>query len=78
MEVASFELFVDLLFVGILAINGDHVGDAPDGNEVHRFVVTFIMCMTPRIRSCSRKLIRIVSMEDLVRIGPRHLKVRDR
>lgn len=44
MEVASFELFVDLLFVGILAINGDHVGEAPGGTEVHRFVVTFIMC----------------------------------
>ena len=41
---ASFELFVDLLFVGILAINGDHVGEAPNGEEVHRFVITFIMC----------------------------------
>lgn len=42
-QVASFELFVDLLFVGILAINGDHVGEVPNAGEMHRFVVTFIM-----------------------------------
>jgi hypothetical protein len=45
-EVASFELFVDLLFVGILAINGDHVGEAPDATEMHRFVITFMMGMS--------------------------------
>jgi hypothetical protein len=44
-QVASFELFVDLLFVGILAINGDHVGEEPNGKEVLRFAITFIMGM---------------------------------
>jgi low temperature requirement protein LtrA len=39
----SFELFVDLLYVGILAINGDHVSEDPTGHELHRFVICFIM-----------------------------------
>ncbi|KAE8449698.1 hypothetical protein EG329_007473 [Mollisiaceae sp. DMI_Dod_QoI] len=42
-EVASFELFVDLLYVGILAINGDHASDDPTGEELLRFSITFIM-----------------------------------
>ncbi|QSZ33769.1 hypothetical protein DSL72_005340 [Monilinia vaccinii-corymbosi] len=42
-EVASFELFVDLLYVGILAINGDHAAEHPTGYELLRFVITFIM-----------------------------------
>ncbi|KAB8303193.1 hypothetical protein EYC80_004640 [Monilinia laxa] len=42
-EVASFELFVDLLYVGILAINGDHAAEHPTGYELWRFVITFIM-----------------------------------
>ncbi|RDW71363.1 hypothetical protein BP6252_07926 [Coleophoma cylindrospora] len=42
-EVASFELFVDLLFVGILAINGDHAADDTTGEELLRFCITFIM-----------------------------------
>ena len=40
---ASFELFVDLLYVGILAINGDHAADDPTGFELLRFAITFIM-----------------------------------
>jgi len=42
-EVASFELFVDLLYVGILAINGDHASEDPNANELLRFAITFIM-----------------------------------
>jgi low temperature requirement protein LtrA len=42
-EVASFELFVDLLYVGILAINGDHAAEDPTGHELLRFSITFIM-----------------------------------
>lgn len=42
-EVASFELFVDLLYVGILAINGDHASEVPNGQELLRFTITFIM-----------------------------------
>jgi low temperature requirement protein LtrA len=42
-EVTSFELFVDLLYVGILAINGDHAAEDPTGYELLRFTITFIM-----------------------------------
>jgi low temperature requirement protein LtrA len=42
-EVACFELFVDLLYVGILAINGDHAAEDPNGYELLRFSITFIM-----------------------------------
>ncbi|TKA79689.1 hypothetical protein B0A55_04073 [Friedmanniomyces simplex] len=40
-EVQSFELFVDLLYVGILAINGDAVSGDPTGQALLYFVVTF-------------------------------------
>lgn len=40
---ASFELFLDLLYVGILAINGDHASEDPTGYELLRFAITFIM-----------------------------------
>ncbi|TAQ88612.1 hypothetical protein B7494_g3044 [Chlorociboria aeruginascens] len=42
-EVASFELFVDLLYVGIIAINGDHTSEDATGHELLRFTITFIM-----------------------------------
>ncbi|KAK3353799.1 hypothetical protein B0T25DRAFT_221162 [Lasiosphaeria hispida] len=42
-EVMSFELFFDLLYVGILAINGDHVAEEPSGQELLRFFITFLM-----------------------------------
>lgn len=42
-DVASFELFVDLLYVGIIAINGDHAAEGPTGYELLRFSITFIM-----------------------------------
>jgi low temperature requirement protein LtrA len=42
-EVATFELFLDLLYVGIIAINGDSAAETPTGNELNRFAVMFIM-----------------------------------
>lgn len=42
-KVMPFELFFDLLFVGIIAVNGDHVSEDPTGRELIRFVVTFLM-----------------------------------
>lgn len=42
-EVASFELFVDLLYVGIIAINGDKAAADPTGLALLRFAVTFIL-----------------------------------
>lgn len=37
-EVSSFELFVDLLYVGIIAINGDAAAEAPTGYSLLKFV----------------------------------------
>ncbi|WPG98080.1 Hypothetical protein R9X50_00086600 [Acrodontium crateriforme] len=42
-EVQSFELFVDLLYVGILAINGDATSERPDGLALLQFVITFTL-----------------------------------
>ena len=42
-EVASFELFVDLLYVGIIAINGDRAAETPTGETLLQFSVTFIL-----------------------------------
>ncbi|GAM90220.1 hypothetical protein ANO11243_082620 [Dothideomycetidae sp. 11243] len=40
-EVQSFELFVDLLYVGIIAINGDAASEEADGLALLHFVITF-------------------------------------
>lgn len=40
---ASFELFVDLLYVGILAVIGDSAAEHPDGFGLMKFSVTFIL-----------------------------------
>lgn len=42
-EVASYELFIDLFYVGIIAITGDTAAEHPDGKSLLRFVITFIM-----------------------------------
>lgn len=54
-EVQSFELFIDLLYVGILALNGDHAADDPTGFELLRFCITFIMSwyLSLLLRECS-------------------------
>lgn len=42
-EVQSFELFVDLLYVGIIAINGDAASKDPTGLSLLRFIITFTL-----------------------------------
>ncbi|KAI3318583.1 hypothetical protein HD806DRAFT_512035 [Xylariaceae sp. AK1471] len=42
-EVQSFELFVDLLYVGILAIIGDAASEEPTGHALLQFVITFLL-----------------------------------
>ncbi len=42
-EVASFELFVDLLYVGIIAIVGDNASANPNDFGLLRFAITFIL-----------------------------------
>jgi low temperature requirement protein LtrA len=42
-EVASYELFVDLFYVGIIAIAGDGAAEEATGQALLRFAVTFIL-----------------------------------
>jgi low temperature requirement protein LtrA len=42
-EVASYELFIDLFYVGIIAITGDTAAEHPTGESLLRFVITFTM-----------------------------------
>lgn len=42
-EVASFELFVDLLYVGIIAVVGDNAAQDATGFGFLRFAITFIL-----------------------------------
>ena len=42
-EVAWYELFVDLLYVGIIATAGDSAVDPATGNSLLRFAITFTM-----------------------------------
>ncbi|KPM35125.1 hypothetical protein AK830_g11441 [Neonectria ditissima] len=42
-EIQAIELFFDLLYVGIIHINGEHMWAEPTGQELLRFVITFIM-----------------------------------
>lgn len=40
---ASFELFIDLLYVGIIAVIGDRAAEDPTGVGFLRFAITFIL-----------------------------------
>lgn len=42
-EVMSFELFVDLLYVGIMQITGDAAAEHPSAYHLLQFVVTFLL-----------------------------------
>lgn len=42
-EVQSFELFVDLLYVGILQIQGDATSEDPTGLSLLHFIITFTL-----------------------------------
>ncbi|KAK7403576.1 hypothetical protein QQX98_010669 [Neonectria punicea] len=42
-EIQAIELFFDLLYVGIIHTNGEHIWAEPTGHELLRFVITFIM-----------------------------------
>ena len=42
-EVASFELFVDLLYVGLIAIIGDAAAEDPTAVSLLRFAIAFIL-----------------------------------
>jgi low temperature requirement protein LtrA len=41
--VASYELFIDLFYVGIIAITGDHAVEHPDTEQLRNFIILFAM-----------------------------------
>ena len=76
-EVRSFELFVDLLYVGIIAINGDAAAEHPTGYSLLKFISK---CFQVTVLSSSWLLTTINSylyslMEDLERHGHDHCVV---
>lgn len=42
-EVASYELFVDLFYVGIIAIAGDAAAEEPNGESLLKFIIVFVL-----------------------------------
>lgn len=62
--VQSFELFFDLLYVGIIAVNGDHAAETANGFELLRFVVTF--CLSWKIWSDVTQLVSWFSTNDVL------------
>ncbi|KAJ6787225.1 hypothetical protein PWT90_07860 [Aphanocladium album] len=42
-EIMAIELFFDLLYVGIIHSNGEHMAEEPTAHELLRFAITFIM-----------------------------------
>lgn len=42
-EVASYELFIDLFYVGIIALTGDNAAEHATGESLLRFSITFVM-----------------------------------
>ena len=42
-EAGSYQMFVDLVYVGVIAFTGDIASAAADGHSLVRFVITFLM-----------------------------------
>lgn len=63
-EVMPYELFFDLLFVGIIEVNGEHVSEVVTAKELLRFVITF--CMSWKIWSDITNLIEWFETDDVM------------
>lgn len=64
-EVASYELFFDLLYVGILAVAGDGAAETHNGEGLLRFVITFFL--TWKIWSDLSQVLAWLVMDDVIR-----------
>jgi low temperature requirement protein LtrA len=64
-EVASYELFIDLFYVGIIAITGDTAAEHPTGQSLLRFCITFTMGW--KLWSDIGSLISWVDSDDVLR-----------
>jgi low temperature requirement protein LtrA len=64
-EVASYELFVDLFYVGILAISGDGAAEEASGRALLRFAITFILAW--KLWSDVGTFVAWISADDIIR-----------
>jgi low temperature requirement protein LtrA len=64
-EVSSYELFLDLLYVGILAVTGDAAVEAANAEGFAQFAVSFIMAW--KIWSDLSTALSWIVMDDIVR-----------
>lgn len=64
-EVKSYELFIDLLYVGILAIAGDGAAEEANGLGLLRFAITFILAW--KLWSDVSQALAWIIMDDITR-----------
>jgi low temperature requirement protein LtrA len=64
-EVQSYELFIDLLYVGILAIAGDGAAEDPNGEGLLRFTITFVLAW--KLWSDVSQALSWILMDDIIR-----------
>jgi low temperature requirement protein LtrA len=64
-EVKSYELFIDLLYVGILAIAGDGAAEEANGLGLIRFAITFILAW--KLWSDVSQALAWIIMDDIIR-----------
>jgi len=64
-EVASYELFLDLMYVAILAITGDAASEEATGHSLLWFAITYIMAW--KIWSDISTVVAWISMDDILR-----------
>jgi low temperature requirement protein LtrA len=64
-EVSSYELFIDLLYVGIIGFTGDAAADDANGGSLLRFAVTFTLGW--KVWSENGKAIAWIASDDIMR-----------
>jgi low temperature requirement protein LtrA len=64
-EVQSYELFIDLLYVGILAVAGDGAAEEANGSGLLRFTITFILAW--KLWSDVSQSLSWIIMDDIIR-----------
>lgn len=62
-EVASFELFIDLVYVGVIDVIGEQAAEHPSGLSLLHFIITF--CIGWKIWSDMTAIINWFDIEDI-------------
>jgi low temperature requirement protein LtrA len=64
-EVQSYELFIDLLYVGILAVAGDGAAEEANASGLLRFAITFVLAW--KLWSDVSQALSWIQMDDIIR-----------